>query len=446
MQEVGRGLRLPVDENGVRIDGGDFMLNYIVDFTEADFADQLVKEINGDLPAVAQILTISDEEMQRVAALRGTDAMTLMVELFSKNYIVDTNKTINTELLNEFYENYPEFVTTQTLPAGKIINRNKGKKTFVKIRKEQYNELKALWELINQKYVIFLDDKIDALIEEALPLLLEGDTFTDRTVSSSRSIIAAANGQMENVAGSGVEYTVTGKPMPYNSFLKKINRATSIPIHSLHKAICAYAKAHCEFDTRYINEASMAIFIQKFIDWRSENLLSRLNYRKADYRTMVTSLTKPDGSLRDEIVQGSIGVHIDKGVTVSDKYLYENLTYDSPLERTNILAEPESVVVYGKIPRKSITIPTIGDSSYSPDFMYVVKKQNGDKELNLVIETKDVENKTALRSEEKIKIGCAEKFFERLQADGFDVHFRTQLNNRQMQNIINEIIANDNLQ
>lgn len=78
--------------------------------------------------------------------------------------------------------------------------------------------------------------------------------------------------------------------------------------------------------------------------------------------------------------------------------------------------------------------------------MYVVKKQNGDKELNLVIETKDVENKTALRSEEKIKIGCAGKFFERLQSDGFDVHFRTQLNNRQMQNIINEIIANDNLQ
>lgn len=445
LQEVGRGLRLPVDENGVRIDDGDFMLNYIVDFTEADFANQLVKEINGDLPAVAQILTISDEEMQRVAALRGTDAMSLMFELFTKKFILDTNKTINTELLNEFYENYPEFVTPQTLPSGKIVDRNKGKKTFVKIRKEQYNELKALWELINQKYVIFLDEKIDALIEDALPSLLEGDTFTDRTVSSSRSIIAAANGQMENVAGSGVEYTVTGKPMPYNSFLKKINRATSIPIKSLHKAICAYTKVHTEFDTRYINEASMAIFIQKFRDWRSENLLNRLNYRKADYQNLVTSLTKPDGSLRDEIVQGSIGVHIDKSVAVSEKYLYENLTYDSPLEKTNILSEPECVVVYGKIPRKSIAIPTIGESSYSPDFMYVVQKQNGDKELNLVIETKDVENKTALRGEEKIKISCAEKFFEKLREDGFDVRFRTQLNNRQMQSIINDIIVNDNL-
>ena len=46
---------------------------------------------------------------------------------------------------------------------------------------------------------------------------------------------------------------------------------------------------------------------------------------------------------------------------------------------------------------------------------------------------KDVENKTTLRGEEKVKIGCAERFFEQLQADGYDVQFRTQLNNRQMQ-------------
>ena len=443
LQEVGRGLRLPVDENGARIDDEDFMLNYIVDFTEADFANQLVREINGDLPAAVQILTISDEEMQRVAALRGKDAMALMFELYSKKYIIDTNKTINTELLNEFYENYPEFVTSQTLPSGKIIDRNKGKKTFVKIRKDRYNELKTLWELINQRYVIFLDDNIDAMIEKALPSLFDGDTFTERTVTSTRSIIAAANGQMESIAGSGVDYTVTGKPMSYSIFLKKINRATSIPIKSLHKAICAHAKSHPEFCSRLINEASMAVFIQKFMDWRTENLLNRLNYKKADYKNVVTSLTKPDGTLREEIVQGSIGVHIDKSATVSAKYLYENLTYDSPLERTNILAEPESVVVYGKIPRKSIAIPTIGDSSYSPDFMYVVKKQNGDKELNLVIETKDVENKTALRGEEKVKIGCAERFFEQLQADGYNVKFRTQLNNRQMQNIINDLIISD---
>jgi type III restriction enzyme len=50
LQEVGRGLRLPVDENGNRISNEEFWLNYIVDFTEFDFAEQLVKQINGELP------------------------------------------------------------------------------------------------------------------------------------------------------------------------------------------------------------------------------------------------------------------------------------------------------------------------------------------------------------------------------------------------------------
>ncbi len=50
LQEVGRGLRLPVDENGNRISNEEFWLNYIVDFTEFDFAEELVKQINGELP------------------------------------------------------------------------------------------------------------------------------------------------------------------------------------------------------------------------------------------------------------------------------------------------------------------------------------------------------------------------------------------------------------
>ena len=49
LQEVGRGLRLPVDENGNRISNEEFQLNYIVDFTEADFAQRLVDQINGEI-------------------------------------------------------------------------------------------------------------------------------------------------------------------------------------------------------------------------------------------------------------------------------------------------------------------------------------------------------------------------------------------------------------
>lgn len=88
LQEVGRGLRLPVDEYGNRVKDESFYLNYIVDFTERDFADRLVMEINEDIQT-GSITHISLEDMRRVAALRGTGEMDLFMELYQKKYVLD---------------------------------------------------------------------------------------------------------------------------------------------------------------------------------------------------------------------------------------------------------------------------------------------------------------------------------------------------------------------
>lgn len=98
------------------------------------------------------------------------------------------------------------------------------------------------------------------------------------------------------------------------------------------------------------------------------------------------------------------------------------------------------MIVYGKIPRNSISIPTITGSNYSPDFMYIVKKESGEKELNLIVETKDVGNRTDLRGIERAKINCAEEFFKHLKNNGYKVYFRKQLNNEKMKKIINEVL------
>ena len=72
--------------------------------------------------------------------------------------------------------------------------------------------------------------------------------------------------------------------------------------------------------------------------------------------------------------------------------------------------------------------------------MYVVQKSNGEKELNIIVETKDVENKQQLRGEEKLKINSAKAFFEQLTLDGYTVHFREQLNNKGIATIIGELM------
>ena len=123
-----------------------------------------------------------------------------------------------------------------------------------------------------------------------------------------------------------------------------------------------------------------------------------------------------------------------------EKYLYDTKAYDSSLELKNINASIDEVVVYGKIPRNSIAIPTITGESYSPDFMYVVKKDNGEKELNVVVETKDVKSKSDLRDIESTKIKCAEVFFKNLSAQGYNVCFRTQLGNENMLQIVKDVL------
>lgn len=102
--------------------------------------------------------------------------------------------------------------------------------------------------------------------------------------------------------------------------------------------------------------------------------------------------------------------------------------------------EIDEVVVYGKIPSKSICIPTVASSNYSPDFMYVVKKADGTKELNIVIETKAYDKESKIASDEETKISCAEEFFKEMTANGYIVHFHKQINSTAVKNIIDDLL------
>lgn len=434
LQEVGRGLRLPVDENGNRISNEEFTLNYIVDFTEADFAQKLVDQINGELPQTA---TISEDKLEAVAKKLGKTSDDLFDELYDKHYI-DRHNNIKPETRDIFFAEYPDFATG--LSAGKVKDRNKEKSKPVKIRKAVYNEIKQLWETINHRYLLFYDNDLNDNIEDVvLELFEKPGVFTDLVMRSERDKVESTGTEMNIVRETGVQFVVHNT-MPYNTFLKRISNATSIPIKVLHSALCKFAKKHGTDFTAHINENSVAGFCSEFTTWKNENLQGRFRYERSKAPLGATALTYSDGTVRSEISQGRIGTKIVPG-TPSDKYLYDSYTYDSPLEKDNITADIDEIIVYGKIPRSSIAIPTITGGMYSPDFMYVVKHTNGDKELNIVVETKDVENKTDLRGTEKAKIECAKVFFDMLTADGYKVYFRDQLGNKQMAQIINEILT-----
>ena len=448
LQEVGRGLRLPVDEYGNRTSSNDFMLSYIVDFTEKDFADKLVREINGDVAKKAtEHIVISREELDRVANLRGmSNGMMMLAELIQKGYVdmKETDVIVKDDTIMEFKNEYPEF-SLDSLNINRVINRNaSNNRLMVKIRKPNYQKLESLWKEINKKYLMFYQKNIDKEIEKALPSILEDGVFSRMSVSSERSEIEVDEEGASVVCEANVTYLVHGRNMLYHEFLKRASKGTSISIEMIHKAICEYAKNHKEFNNDLINDLTLSQLIGKFRDWKINNLGGCISYKQANYRAKTTALTNADGSVRDEVVMGRLGKKTDNS-KVPSEYLYEPIAFDSPLERTNILDKIDvaELVVYGKIPNSSIRIPTITDETYSPDFMYVVKKKDGTMQMNVVIETKDVNQDTDLRPKESAKIDCAKLFFEQISKDNplLPVKFERQINRQRMNDIIDRLLT-----
>lgn len=433
LQEVGRGLRLPVDENGNRISNEDFRLNYIVDFTEADFAQKLIDEINGELPV---IVTVTANELEKIAKKLNVDPDDLFGDLLAKKYI-NRNSEIRSENRDLFFSEYPDFA--RGVESGKVSDNNKKPQRSVKIRKAQFEKLRQLWNTLNQKYFLFYDAHLNDEVQIAINEILHSDIFGDVVVSSERSSVVSDGTTMQTQESTGVQYSIE-RPLPYNDFLKLICKQISIPIQMLHNAMLNLSNDK-EITQSHINEYSAVNIVQAFKNWKIKNTQGRFRYAKSEQAIGETILTYTDGTVREQIVQGKIGTKFVEG-TPCGKYLYDAITFDSPLEKENILSDGiDEVIVYGKIPRSSVAIPTIVGETYSPDFMYVVKKKDGTKELNVIIETKMVENKSVLRGVEDAKINCAKVFFEQLKVDGYQVSFYTQLNNKKVKHILEDVMS-----
>ncbi|MBQ0067973.1 MAG: type III restriction-modification system endonuclease, partial [Phascolarctobacterium sp.] len=436
LQEVGRGLRLPVDEYGNRIANEEFELNYIVDFTEEDFAEKLVNEINSDIPEATEV---TENLLIEIARRTGKDEDDLFDELYSKHYI-DRHYKIVPENRQKFLDEYPLF--ERGLQSGKVKDRNKVKPQRIKIRKGKYDELKDLWEEINKRYVLLYEKELDNQMQDVIyDIFANKDVFRDNLISSERERVKADETGATVVKDANVSYKIN-ENMPYGVFLKRLSMVTNLSVKDIHLALCRYAKDKRDLTfTHQLNEKTISAFNAAFNDWKNENLQGRFHYQGTGAVARGTALTYADGKVKEDIVQGLVGTKIQEGVPC-EKYLYDVIAYDSPLEKENILEDIENVIVYAKIPRRSIAIPTVGGGTYSPDFMYVVKHKDGTKELNVIVETKDVENVSDLRGEEKTKISCAKVFFESLTINGYTVHFERQVNNKKMRQIIEDVLGN----
>ena len=442
LQEVGRGLRLPVDELGERQSERQFYLRYIIDYSEKDFAEKLLTEINFGAEAEFKI---TKSFLEEYAKKKQIDIDNFWAGLMNKHFI-DRNGDAQEENLAEFKENYPDLFTS--LNEGKIVNVNAAGGKFsekVKIRKENYDKLASLWRSINQKFYLHIDStKEEDLKAMLFDLLKRGIEGSSRASTSIQKTVKGENGSVKFTSETGSAFSLK-KEMPYSDFLKKAQNETNIPITLLHEIFCEYFKEQ-PLPEKFFSKQTLRHLIEGYRDWYIKTFAEKYSYERVN-APVADPLCDKNNSVKEYVVRNDIGV-LNCKETPLENYLYDSCVYDSDLERSNITHDIKSsiasVEVYGKIPRRTVRIPTYADGTYSPDFMYVINKQNGKQQLNLVVETKD-KTKDHIDPEERRKFTAAKKLFEKLRKEVPDVYYRPQISKQDMAEIIESVVKGDDI-
>ncbi|MDW2095616.1 type III restriction-modification system endonuclease, partial [Vibrio sp. 1866] len=171
----------------------------------------------------------------------------------------------------------------------------------------------------------------------------------------------------------------------YKEFVTRLSQTAFIKPSTLHKAFVAVQGTINITD--YLNIQTIRKIKSGFSKFLLHNSFSKfgLGYNIISSSVHPTKFTDETGQALKDVAASDLGVHADHSVLPLDSYLFEDVFYNSELEKLNITdGEIESVSVFTKIPKNSIKIPVAGGYTYSPDFTYVVKTSEGDY-LNFII-------------------------------------------------------------
>ncbi len=435
LQEVGRGLRLPVNEYGNRVKDEQFYLNYFVDFTESDFVDKLVSEINEKSRAISIAETpekLTDNIISKICELYEMTEEELLKELDGENLITRSNN---------FEEGGFDYIRKNYSRIFEGVNSNKIRKSTdtkkkINIRTEKYPELKELWEKLNEKVILEYKFDKESVFQKLFTdfLTAQKNKFSVEGLKERKTKVEIKNKQavsIEEISVLDDEITPVST-MKYSDFLKELAKVLNINLKTLHRS---FIDSKIDIN-QYLNASTIRIIKQNFDNFLMHNAIDKfsIEYKKVSNSIHPTKMTDEKGNVLKEISALDIGV-LYSGKDVAPSYFLDELYYDSDLEKSNIENEIAEVIVFTKIPKNFIKIPVAGGKSYSPDFAYVVNFENGAKKLHFIVETKNVNDEYSLREEEKQKIRHAEKFFN----GNLKIEFKTQFSNNKIADLIKEI-------
>lgn len=454
LQEVGRGLRLPVNEYMSRVGNdshlGTHYLHYIVNDSERDFAQSLISDINAQSGVILSenATNLDDAMIEKLCEISGISKLKLQMELVAKG-IIDENLAFVENGVAKLKELYPSF--EQNLQKDKVrLKGNKPKEAH--IRKAKYEELKTLWELINQKvileYKIKSEGEFSALLEVFLREFMQNQAVQSNITTTTKRLEMRDNSaslqeilRKENVSdGKNMQYQAMGK----SEFLQQSANALLVNVGTLREVLESVG-----FESQFFNARNVALLKSEFNSFLFENATSRfeVGFVKIASSIHPTSFTDEKGKELPSIESGNLGRQKgseEENKKIPPSYLFDELFYDSQIERENILSEDiKKVEVFTKIPKNALKIPVAGGISYTPDFAYVLKCENGEQ-IYCIIESKGKDLRD-LSKVENLKISRAEQFLEKSGIFGAKIQFRAQFEGEKITKILQEFLNKNDI-
>ncbi|MFP6304080.1 DEAD/DEAH box helicase family protein [Helicobacter pylori] len=460
LQQIGRGLRLAVNDKGERItkEHADFdcvnELVVIVPQVEGDFVGAIQQEIS-EHSLIKQ--TFSAEELEKSGVVKKGYYGVLLETLEGLGFGEKTGDesfklTLNQ---NEFLKKEPElerlkdekyldfeklkdFLKDRLIGNSRVRDKNKPKTERIKINKENFKKFETLWEGLNHQARIAYAIDSESLIDEIVKNI-------NSSFNVSSKIVSVTMHKKVETMGNNAKTEIFERESACVWSLHEFISALSNKVKLSFKSV---AKVLENIDENKFNEIKkneqegLKRLEDLFLEIIYQNIKDKISYQM---RETTIKNRKNDafydekGEIR-EFLDGSLGAdkYEIKNSSAQEKCLYENfMQVDSEIEKDTIEESNDTkIIVFGKLPR--VKIPIGLNQTYSPDFGYVV--ENNDKKVLLVVETKGVDKKSELRPEEKRKISTAKKFFEALKKQGVNIEYETKMNKDQLSALINEVL------
>lgn len=441
-QEVGRGLRLCVNQNGERMDanllGNDVhninILTIIASESYDSFAKGLQTEMAeavADRPHAVTVelfvgKVIKDDQGNEQVIDQDT-ASAIHYDMIVSGYI--DRKGI---LTDKYYEDkandalkVTEEVADSSVSVFEIVDSVYNAHSMQPENARSYNvelqvdkeklampEFQALWSRINARSVYVVDFDTDELIRKAIASLdsklriskihFQVETGAMDKIGSKEELLSGASFTKEEsgcyhvriTANANVKYDLIGKLVDETGLTRK---AIVAILQGIQPTVFNQFKENPE---EFIFKAAALINEEK-----ATAIIEHITYDVLDEHYDTDIFT-------DSTIKGRLGVNAMK----AKKHLYDHIVYDSMKEHDFAadLDTNTNVAVYVKLPNGFYIETPVGH--YNPDWA-IAFYEGTVKHIYFVAETKGSMNSMQLRLIEKSKIHCAEEHFKAISGE-----------------------------